>query len=335
MPRDHSHPTRRKILGIAAAAALVSFSFPALAAGDADNWPAKPIRYVVPFGAGGLADSVARLIAPPLGDILGQSVVVENRAGVSGVVGTQMVAKAAPDGYTLVGGTITTHAVIPYFNKSIGYDVVKDFTPVHLVGTVTNVLVVNVDSPYKTLPDLIAALKARPGELTFGTAGPGTSQHLAGELLQSLTNTRMRQIPYKGGTQAMTDLIGGQIDMIFETSTVAKSLIDSGRVRALGSTGPDPVEGLDGVAPIAQQGIPAFDVRSWQGVFAPAGTPEPVVKKLADGIAKVLAMPEIRARMAGLGIAPSDLGPDGFARYQAQEIERWGQVIKSAGIKAD
>lgn len=335
MPRSHSHLTRRKILSVAAAAALVSFSFPSLAVADAQQWPSKPIRYVVPFGAGGLADSVARLISPPLGDILGQPVVVENRAGVSGVVGTQMVANAAPDGYTLVGGTITTHAVIPYFNKSIGYDVVKDFTPVHMVGTVTNVLVVNVDSPYKTFQDLIAALKAKPGELTFGTSGPGTSQHLSGELLQSLTDTRMRQIPYKGGTQAMTDLIGGQIDMIFETSTVAKSLIDAGRVRALGSTGPEPVEGLDNVRPIAQQGVPAFDVRSWQGVFAPAGTPEAVVTKLADGISKVLQMPEIRTRMVSLGIVPSDLGPDGFARYQAQEIDRWGKVIKSAGIKAE
>jgi tripartite-type tricarboxylate transporter receptor subunit TctC len=203
-----------------------------------------------------------------------------------------------------------------------------------MLGTVTNVLVVNVDSPYKTFPDLLNALRAKPDELTFGTAGPGTSQHLAGELLQSLTNTRMRQIPYKGGTQAMTDLIGGQIDMIFETSTVAKTLIDSQRVRALGSTGPDPVEGLPDVLPLAQQGIEGFDVRSWQGVFAPAGTPDEVVKKLADGIDEVLKMPEIRTRMATLGIVPSDMGPAEFAQYQAQEIERWGKVISSAGIEA-
>jgi tripartite-type tricarboxylate transporter receptor subunit TctC len=181
---------------------------------------------------------------------------------------------------------------------------------------------------------LLNALRAKPDELTFGTAGPGTSQHLAGELLQSLTNTRMRQIPYKGGTQAMTDLIGGQIDMIFETSTVAKTLIDSQRVRALGSTGPDPVEGLPDVLPLAQQGIEGFDVRSWQGVFAPAGTPDGVVKKLADGIDEVLKMPEIRTRMATLGIVPSDMGPAEFAQYQAQEIERWGKVISSAGIEA-
>jgi tripartite-type tricarboxylate transporter receptor subunit TctC len=325
--------SRRAAMRTAAAVAVAMLGLSATASA-ADAWPSKPIRYVVPFGAGGLADSVARLIAQPLGDWLGQPVVVENRAGVSGVVGTQMVAKSPADGYTLVGGTITTHAVIPYFNKSIGYDVVKDFKPVHMLGTVTNVLVVNVDSPYKTFPDLLNALRAKPDELTFGTAGPGTSQHLAGELLQSLTNTRMRQIPYKGGTQAMTDLIGGQIDMIFETSTVAKTLIDSQRVRALGSTGPDPVEGLPDVLPLAQQGIEGFDVRSWQGVFAPAGTPDEVVKKLADGIDEVLKMPEIRTRMATLGIVPSDMGPAEFAQYQAQEIERWGKVISSAGIEA-
>lgn len=326
---------RRKSLGAAAAMLAAAWAFSLGTASAAEPWPTKPIRYVVPFGAGGLADSVARLISQPLGEWLGQPVVVENRPGVSGVVGTKLVANSPADGYTLVGGTITTHAVIPYFNSSIGYDVVNDFTPVHLLGTVANVLVVNVDSPYKTLPDLLDALKSRPDELTYGTAGPGTSQHLSGELLQSLTETRMRQIPYKGGTQAMTDLIGGQIDMIFETSTVAKSLIDSERVRALGTTGPTAVEGLEGILPIAEQGIDGFDVQSWQGVFAPAGTPQPVIDKLAEGISVVLEMPEIRIRMKALGIEPGAMGSNAFAQYQGEEIERWGQVIRSAGIKAE
>ena len=301
----------------------------------ADAWPAKPIRYIVPFAAGGLADAVARVIGPPLSMRLGQPVVIDNRAGVSGVVGTQMAARAEPDGYTIVGGTITTHSVVQFLNKSIGYDPVKDFEPVTMVGTVTNLLVVNESSKYKNLQDLIADMKARPDALTFGTAGPGTTQHLAGELFQSLTNTKMRPIAYKGGAAAITDLIGGQIDMVFETSTVAKPLVVGNKVRALGSTGPEPVAGVPGVKPIADQGIPGFDVRSWQGIFVPAGTPKPIVKRLAAELDAVLKTPEVQQRMATLGVDIGGLGPEAFAKYQKAEIARWGKVIKDAGITAE
>jgi tripartite-type tricarboxylate transporter receptor subunit TctC len=314
---------RRRHL-VAAAVCTTALSFAGLGHA-ADAWPTKPIRYIVPFGAGGLADAVARVIAQPLAERLGQPIVVENRAGVSGVLGTQVVARAAPDGYTLVGGTITTHAVVPFFNKAIGYDPVKDFAPIGLVGTVTNVLVVNERSPYRSLADLLADLRARPDTLTYGTAGPGTTQHLAGELLQSLTGTRMRQIPYKGGTQAMT----------FETSTVARPLIEGQRVRALGSTGPRPIPGLQGVVPIADQGVPGFDVQSWQGVFAPAGTPQAIVDKLAENIAAVLRMPDVRQRMAQIGMEIDYKGPADFAQYQAREIARWGKLLTAAGIKPE
>ena len=218
-------PVRRRAL---VAGCVLSLAGPAglIASGAhaADAWPTKPIRYIVPFAAGGLADAVARVIGPPLAERLGQPVVIENRAGVSGVVGAQMAARSAPDGYTILGGTITTHSVVQFLNKSIGYDPVKDFEPVTMVGSVTNILVVNETSKYKTLKDLIADMKARPDALTFGTSGPGTTQHLAGELFQSLTHTKMRAISYKGGSAAITDLMGGQIDMVFETSTVAKPL---------------------------------------------------------------------------------------------------------------
>lgn len=330
-----SHSRNRRFLTLAVATGLLALTSHGGTAMAAEAWPTKPIRYVVPFGAGGLADAVARTIAQPLSELLGQSIVVENKPGVSGVLGAQIVAKAPADGYTLIGGTITTHAVVPFFNKSIGYDVVKSFAPVSLVGTVTNVLVVREGSPYQSMSDLIAAMKAKPGEMTYGTAGPGTTQHLSGELLQSLTGTRMTQVPYKGGTQAITDLIGGQIDMVFETSTVALPLIEAKRVRPLGSTGPQPIEALPGVKPIADQGIAGFDVQSWQGVFAPAGTPPAIVEKLAAGIDTVLKMPEVRERMQKIGLGIQYKGPAEFAKYQAQEIERWGKLLTQAGIKPE
>ena len=325
---------RRTVLIGSAVGLLASAGILASNACAEDAWPAKPIKYIVPFAAGGLADTVARVIGPPLSERLGQPVVIENRAGVSGVVGTRLAARSEPDGYTMIGGTITTHSVVQFLNKSIGYDPVKDFEPVTMVGTVTNVLVVNEESKYMSLQDLVADMKARPDALTFGTAGPGTTQHLAGELFQSLTQTKMRPIAYKGGAAAMIDLIGGQIDMVFETSTVAKPLIMANKVRALGTTGPAPVAGMTGVRPIAEQGIPGFDVRSWQGVFVPAGTPQPIIKRLAAELDAVLKTPDVRQRMAALGIEISGMGPAAFAKYQKSEIERWGKVIKDAGITA-
>lgn len=333
--RPRLSPFRRRalvagcIFGLAGPAGLV-----ASGARAADAWPAKPIHYIVPFAAGGLADAVARIIAPPLSERLGQPVVIDNRAGVSGVVGTQMAARSKPDGYTIIGGTITTHSVVQFLNKSIGYDPVKDFEPVIMVGTVTNILVVNENSKYKNLKDLIADMKARPDALTFGTAGPGTTQHLAGELFQSLTHTKMRPIAYKGGAAAITDLMGGQIDMVFETSTVAKPLVLANKVRALGTTGLEPVAGLTGVKPIADEGLPGFDVRSWQGIFVPAGTPKSVVTRLADELDAVLKTPEVQQRMAAVGVDISGMGPDAFAKFQNAEIARWGKVIKDAGITA-
>lgn len=330
-----SAPRRRNVLTGCAIGLFSSLGFLAGSAHAADPWPVKPIRYIVPFAAGGLADAIARVIGPPLALRLGQPVVIENRAGVSGVVGTQMAARAEPDGYTMVGGTITTHSVVQFLNKSIGYDPVKDFEPVTMVGTVTNLLVVNEQSKYRTLQDLVADMKARPDALTFGTAGPGTTQHLAGELFKSLTQTKMRSIAYKGGSAAITDLMGGQIDMVFETSTVAKPLVLSNKVRALGTTGPVPVAGLTGVKPIADQGIPGFDVRSWQGVFVPAGTPPPIVKRIAAELDAILKTPEVQQRMATLGVEIGGMGPDAFSKYQKSEIARWGKVIKDAGITAE
>ena len=301
----------------------------------APAWPTKPIRYIVPFSPGGVSDGVARLMAEQLSTRLGQSVIVENKPGVSGLVGTQQVARAEPDGYTVMGGTITTHAVNPFFIKSLGYDPVKDFVPISLVGMVSNALVVRADSRFNTVQDVIDAARADPDGLTYGSAGAGTSQHLSGELFQSISKTRMRQIIYKGGSQAMVDLIGGQIDVIFETVAAARPMIDAKRVKVLGVTSAKPLDDLPGVKPLAELGLPGFEMQSWQGIFAPAGTPAPIVAKMATEIAAVVKIPEVRAKLLQLGVQPDGRDSAAFATFQLAEIEKWRTVIKDAGIKSE
>ncbi len=322
----------RTLTAVAAFGLSTSFAY---AQGGAATWPAKNIRYVVPFSPGGVSDGVARLMAEQLSARLGQPVIVENKPGVSGIVGTQLVARAEPDGYTIVGGTITTHAVNPYFIKSLGYDPVKDFTPIALVGMVSNALVVRADSPFNTVQQVIDAARAQPDGLTYGTAGAGTSQHLSGQLFQSISGTRLRQIVYKGGSQSMVDLIGGQIDMVFETVAAARPMIDSKRVKVLGVTSAAPLADLPGVKPLAEQGLPGFEMQSWQGIFAPAGTPAPVVERLGREVAAIVQSPDVRAKLLMLGVAPDGRGSAAFIPFQKSEIDKWGKVIKDAGIQAD
>ena len=299
------------------------------------SWPVKPIKYVVPFSPGGVSDGVARLIAQQLGERLGQPVLVENRPGVSGIVGTQVVARSAPDGYTVMGGTITTHAVNPFFTKNLGYEPVTDFAPVSLVGMVSNVLVVRADSRFNSVADVIAELKAKPDALTYGTAGAGTSQHLSGQLFQSITQTRMRQITYKGGSQAIVDLVGGQIDMVFETVAAARPMIDGKRVKVLGVTSSQRLANLPGVPTLAEAGAPKFEMQSWQGVFAPAGTPKPIVERLGREIAAIVGMPAVQEKLRNLGVEPDGRPGEAFSAFQHSEIVKWGKVIQDAGIQAE
>ncbi len=301
----------------------------------AQEWPTKTVKYVVPFGTGGVSDGVARLIALHLTERLGQSVVVENRPGVSGIVGTQLVARANPDGYTIMGGTITTHAVNPFFTKTLGYEPVKDFAPVTMIGTVSNVLVVPSDSRFSSVKQIIDELKAKPDSLTYGTAGAGTSQHLSGQLFQSISGTQMRQIAYKGGSAAMVDLVGGQIDMVFETVAAARPMIDAKRVKVLGVTAKSRLASMPDVAPLAELGLPDFEMQSWQGVFAPIGTPQAVLDRLSKELAAVVAMPDVQAKLRNLGVEPDGRQAKDFAAFQRAEIAKWGKVITSAGIKAE
>ncbi len=302
---------------------------------QAADWPTKPVKYVVPFSPGGVSDGVARLIAQHLTDRLGTPVVIENKPGVSGIVGTQLVARAPADGYTIMGGTITTHAVNPFFSKTLGYDPVADFVPLDLIGTVSNVLVVPAGSRFDSAQQIIDALKAEPDSLTYGTAGAGTSQHLSGQLFQSISGTKMRQIIYKGGSQAMVDLIGGQIDMVFETVAAARPMIEAKRVKVLGVTSKQPIANMPEVKPLAEVGVPGFEMQSWQGVFAPADTPAPIVERLGSEIAAIVAMPDVQQKLRAMGVEPDGRGSRAFTEFQRAEIAKWGKVIKDAGIQAE
>jgi tripartite-type tricarboxylate transporter receptor subunit TctC len=319
----------------AAGLALLAFAALSSAYAQAPAWPSKPIRYVVPFSPGGVSDGVARLLAQHLGERLGQPVVIENKPGVSGIVGTQLVARSAPDGYTLMGGTITTHAVNPFFTKNLGYEPLRDFVPVNLVGMVSNVLVVPAGSRFNSVAQVVAELKGKPDSLTYGTAGAGTSQHLSGQLFQSITRTHMRQIIYKGGSQAMVDLIGGQIDMVFETVAAARPMIDGKRVKVLGVTSSRRLANMQDVPTLAEAGVPGFQMQSWQGVFAPAGTPKPIVDHLGREIAALIARPDIQEKLRQLGVEPDGRASDAFLAFQHAEIAKWGQVIQDAGIQAE
>ena len=317
------------------AIALSTLAVASLSNAQAPAWPSKPIKYVVPFAPGGVSDGVARLIAQHLGERLGQPVVVDNRPGVSGIVGTQVVARSAPDGYTVMGGTITTHAVNPFFTKSLGYEPVADFAPVNLIGMVSNALVVSAESRFNSVAQLIAELKAKPDSLTYGTAGAGTSQHLSGQLFQNITQTRMRQIIYKGGSQAMVDLVGGRIDMVFETVAAARPMIDAKRVKVLGVTSSQSLASLPGVSPLAEVGAPKFEMQSWQGVFAPAGTPKPIVDHLSREVAAIVALPAVQDKLRNMGVEPDGRQADAFSAFQRAEIAKWGKVIQDAGIQAE
>lgn len=316
-------------LSLVAAAALVPAS-----QARADDWPSRSIKYIVPFAPGGTADGSARILATELAKRLGQPVVVENRPGVSGIVGTQAGASAAPDGYTLVAGTINTHAVNPYFYKNLGYDAVKQFEPVTLLGVASNVLIVPANSRFDSVQQIIDESRAKPGSLTYGTSGAGTSQNLAGELFQVMGGIKLEQIPYKGGASALSDLVGGNIDMIFETETAARKMIEAKRVKALAVTARTELESLPGVPPIASlKGFEGFETQSWTGLFVPAGTPPAIVERLGREASAIMKSPEVVEKMRAIGMVSIGAGPAEFRKFQQDEIAKWGDIVRKAGIE--
>jgi len=325
-------PSRYRAVFAALCLSCMTAALPALAQ---EKWPSKPINYVVPFAAGGTTDVLGRLIGQRLSTALGQPVVIENRAGAGGNIGSDYVAKAAPDGYTLVGGTISSHAINVSLYPKMPYDPVKQFQPVALIGTLPNVLVVNADSPWKSVQDVIAAARVPGTQVSFGSSGNGTSQHLAGELFAKLANVKLLHVPYKGSSPAMQALLGKQVDLVFENSVAAMPLIQSGKLRALATTGGKRAAELPDVPTLAEAGLKGYEIVSWQAIFAPAGTPMPIVDRLAAEIGKIIADPAVRTRLAQMGIEPSGAGPAELGAFQRSEVAKWAQLVKSADIRLE
>ncbi|HEY3049569.1 MAG TPA: tripartite tricarboxylate transporter substrate binding protein [Polaromonas sp.] len=322
----------RTALASAAATAAGALALPAWAQ---DKWPSKPVSYIVPFPAGGTTDILGRLIGQKLGPALGTTIVVDNKGGAGGSVGSEIASRAPADGYTLLGGTISSHAINVSLYPKLAYDPVKSFSPVALIGSNPVVLVVGQNSPYKTLQDVLAAAKAKPKTLSSASAGSGTSQHLALELLGFKSGTQFIHVPYKGSGPAIQDVIGGQVDMMFDTTVVAGPHIQSGKVRALAVTSAKRLESLPHVPTVAESGVPGFEVVSWQGIFVPAGTPKPIIDQLHGEIQKILKQPEMQDRLKALGMQPSTMTTDQVAAFQKAEVEKWAQVIRAANVKLE
>ena len=307
----------------------------ALSADAPEAWPTKRITYVVPFAPGGNTDTLARIISEKLTGTLGQPVIVDNKPGAGGNIGSDFVAKAKPDGYTILGGTISSHAINSSIYPKMPYDATKDFEPITLIASSPLVLAVPANSPYKTAKDLLAAAKAKPGDLTFASAGTGTSPHLAGELLKPVAHVDVTHVPYKGSGPAVTDLIAGHVQFMFDTALIVGPHIKAGKLRPLAVTSSKRVKTLPDVPTLVEAGVPGYEIGSWQAIFAPAGTPKPIVQKLNTSIVGVLKMPDVQERLAGLGMDTVAGTPDELGQFQKAEVVKWSKIVKEANIKPE
>ena len=298
---------------------------------QAQTYPARPLRMIVPTAPGGGTDFTGRLVALKLSETLGQQVVVENRGGGGGSVGADNAAKATPDGYTLLLGSIATHAVNPALYKKLPYDHIKDFAPVSLIGTVPNVLVVHPSLPVKTFAEFVTYAKANPGKINYGSSGVGSPPHLSMELLRSLTGINLVHVPYKGAGPALADLLGGQVQSMCTSLAGQITYIRAGRVRALGVTTAKRNPQLPDVPTIVESGVPGYEVTIWYGVFAPAKTPAAIVQKLNAEMNKALNAPEMKERMAQQGMDPAPSTPAELAAFVKAESAKWTKAAKDSG----
>jgi tripartite-type tricarboxylate transporter receptor subunit TctC len=299
-------------------------------------YPDRPIKVIVPFAPGGGTDLVARTLSVPMSEDLKQSIVIDNKPGGSTIIGTDALAKSPADGYTLVVATLA-HAVNPSLKAKLPYSQDKDFAPVILVGISPNVVVVSADSPYKTFSEFLTAAKANPGKLSFASQGGGTSAHLAGELFNSIAGTKLTHVPYKGAGPALTDVIGGQVDVMFATASAVGSLVESGKLRALAVTTPtrSTTPLLAKLPTVAESGVPGYSAGSWYGYFAPAGTPPAVINRLNVSIKKGTQTSAFKARVESEGLIIKAGSPEEFAKFVKAEELRWRTVIKDANISPD
>jgi tripartite-type tricarboxylate transporter receptor subunit TctC len=317
--------------GLVVLQSLVLAGFIAPAAAQEPGYPTQPIELVVPFPAGGATDVIGRMVAQLASATLGQPVVVQNKAGATGAIGSDYVARAAPNGYTLLIATASTHAVLPAYRTDLGYDTVTSFTPVTLLATFPNLLVVNPKVPAKSVAELIALLKARPGQLNFASSGAGSSVHFAGELFKLMTQTQMQHVPYRGSAPALTDLLSGNVDLIFDNMTTVWPLAQEGRLRALGVASLERTPLAPDVPAIAET-VPGFEATSWVGIEGPAGLPDAIVQKLAAAFSKAISSPDVTKRLAELGASSASLHGGDFKTFIVNDRAKWQRLAKDANI---
>ncbi len=301
----------------------------------AQTWPGKPVRFIVPFPPGGSTDVLGRLVAAKLGEALGQQVIVDNRSGAGGIIGTDLVVKAPPDGYTLLMTASAPIAINVTLMKNVPYDPRKDLAPVSRIGSTPLVLVVHPSIPARSVKELITLLRARPNEISYASAGSGTPQHLSAELFKTLANVRMTHVPYKGSGPAMIDVISGQVPVTFEVFITALTYVKSGRLRALAQTGASRSAHLPQVPTIGETGVPGYESAGWYGVFAPAGTSPQIVGRAHGELARIMATADMQQRMTELGADPAQETPEQFAAFIRAEIVKWAKVIRDSGATAE
>ncbi len=328
--RNHSSAPSWRRRGVSLS--LLAAAFLSCPFSQAQTFPTKQIRLVVTFTPGGAPDILARLFSEK--SQLGQSVIVDNKPGAGGNIGADVVAKSPGDGYTLVMGTVGTHSINGALYDKMPYDMVKNFTPISLIASAPNLLVVNNDLPVKTVPELIAYMKANPNKLSFGSPGTGTSVHVSGELFKSMTGTTMTHIPYKGRQFAIPDLVGGSIQLMFDNMPSALPMAKEGKIRALAQTTAKRSPAAPDV-PTMNEFVPGFEATTWFAMFAPANTPRAVVDKLNAEVLRVFKLTDVQERLKTLGLDPVLSSPDELARYQAAEIAKWAKVVKESGAKAE
>ena len=298
-------------------------------------YPARPVRMIVAYPPGGGTDIVGRMVAQKLGEALGQSVVVENRGGASGNIGTELAARAAPDGYTILMGNVAPNAINVNLFKSLPFDPVADFAPVSLVASTPNILVVHPSLPARTVKEIVALARAKPGTLNFASAGVGSSSHLAGELFRVLAGAEIVHVPYKGGGPAMVDVLSGQVQLYFATMPAAMPHVKSGKLAPIAVTSARRSRALPEIPTIAESGVPGYEASTWYGLLAPAHSPDAAITRLHDGVVKILGERALREKLADQGFEPVGDSPQEFAAYIKSEIAKWGKVIRDAGIRPE
>ena len=315
---------------MAVLALTLATALPALA-----EFPDRPIKIIVPYPPGGTSDLLARVVAPRLGERLKQTVVIENRAGAGGVIGSQMVAKSPADGYTLLLATIATHGVLPILQKPGPYDAVKDFAPVTLVASTPNVLIANPSAPMRNVAELLALARAKPGSVNFGSTSLGGSPHMSGELLKTMAQVDIVHVPYKGGSPMLIDLMGGQIPIGFDNLPSSINHIRAGKLRALAVTTAKRWPGAPEIPTMAEAGVPGYESSAWFGLLAPANTPKPIVDLLQRHLAAILRQPEVEKLLFEQGAESVGNTPDEFAKIIAAELQKWTKVVAATGVKLE